>query len=123
MMKTLEHRSIFFVLYIVCLTLNNTYAQTNTLYTAYQTAFRYVTTCPSAEYYDIALLQCSPCPNNTKQSLDGSCVFLPIDNRRVLVDIDLDKTQCDCIDQTFYYVVNQGGGSLICASCPSGYVR
>ncbi|CAF5169250.1 unnamed protein product, partial [Rotaria sp. Silwood1] len=35
----------------------------------------------------------------------------------------LDPTQCDCIDNTFYYGVNQGGGSLLCLPCNSTYIR
>ncbi|UJR08253.1 hypothetical protein I4U23_012526 [Adineta vaga] len=78
------------------------FSQSNS-YTAYQVSFPYVTTCPSNQYYDIALLQCSSCPTNVRKSTD--------------------QTQCDCIDNTYYYVINQGGGSLICASCASGFTR
>lgn len=30
--------------------------------------------------------------------------------------------QCDCKNMSYYYGVNQGGGSLICDLCPSGNV-
>jgi hypothetical protein len=29
----------------------------------------------------------------------------------------LDVTQCDCISTSYFYGVNQGGGSLICLPC------
>ncbi|CAF1576458.1 unnamed protein product, partial [Adineta ricciae] len=53
---------------------------------------------------DIALLQCSSCPSNATQK-------------------STDRTQCDCISNSYYYVINQGGGSLICSACPTGLVR
>ena len=49
-------------------------------YSAYQTSFAFVTSCPSDQYYDIALLQCSPCPANAVQKPNGntaSCRMLP----------------------------------------------
>ncbi|CAF3900474.1 unnamed protein product [Rotaria sordida] len=79
------------------------FAQT-ALYTAYQISFPYVTSCSNNQYYDTALLQCSPCPLNAIQKIN-------------------DPTQCDCIDRTFYYGVNQGGGSLLCLPCNSTYIR
>ena len=47
------------------------FAQTNSLYTAYQISFPYITTCPTDQYYDVALLQCSSCPNDTQQKTTG----------------------------------------------------
>ena len=47
------------------------FVQTQT-YTAYQTGFLLVTTCPSDQYYDIALLQCSACPSDAIQKVDGN---------------------------------------------------
>jgi hypothetical protein len=35
----------------------------------------------------------------------------------------LDRTQCECSSNTFYYAVNQGGGALLCVACPTTYVR
>lgn len=32
----------------------------------------------------------------------------------------LDVTQCECANTTYYYGVNQGGGSLLCLPCSSG---
>ncbi len=48
------------------------FAQTTSSYTAYRSSFPYVTSCPTLQYFDIALLQCSACPNNTKQSKSGN---------------------------------------------------
>ncbi|CAF4292882.1 unnamed protein product, partial [Adineta steineri] len=74
------------------------------LYTAYQTSFPYNTTCSTNQYFDVALLQCSPCPQNAQQSVN-------------------DPTQCDCVNNSYYYDVNQGGGSLNCILCSSTYTR
>ncbi|CAF0826220.1 unnamed protein product [Adineta steineri] len=78
-------------------------AQTS-LYTAYQTSFPYNTTCSTNQYFDVALLQCSPCPQNAQQKVN-------------------DPTQCDCVNNSYYYDVNQGGGSLSCILCSSTYTR
>jgi hypothetical protein len=51
---------------------------TNSLYTAYQTGFQVVTSCPSYQYYDIALLQCSNCPANATQKSTGNKSFFKI---------------------------------------------
>ena len=34
----------------------------------------------------------------------------------------LDLTRCTCLNSSYYYAVNQGGGSLICSLCSTGYV-
>ncbi|CAF1347685.1 unnamed protein product [Rotaria magnacalcarata] len=91
----------FFLLYLPT---SVVFAQVAIYYTAYQFSFPYVTICPSNQYYDIALLQCSSCPDNAIQKTT-------------------DQTQCECTNQTFYYGVNQGGGSLLCVACPAGYIR
>ncbi|CAF1345544.1 unnamed protein product [Adineta steineri] len=80
-----------------------TQSTTNT-YNAYQISVPYVTTCSSNQYYDIALLQCSACPDNAVQK-------------------STDNTQCECTDTSYYYAVNQGGGSLLCSKCASGFRR
>ncbi|CAF3358734.1 unnamed protein product [Rotaria socialis] len=90
----------FFLLYLPT---SVVFAQVTT-YTAYQFSFRYVTICSPDQYYDIALLQCSSCPANAIQKIT-------------------DQTQCECTNQTFYYGVNQGGGSLLCVPCPTSYAR
>ena len=46
------------------------FAQTPT-YTAYRSSFPFVTSCPPDQYFDTALMQCSNCPTNSKQSLTG----------------------------------------------------
>jgi hypothetical protein len=46
--------------------------QVTTNYNAYQTSFAYITSCPSNQYYDIALLQCSPCPQYAIQNPNGN---------------------------------------------------
>lgn len=46
-------------------------AQSN-LYTGYQTSFSYVTSCLPTHYYDVALLQCAPCPAGAQQKINGS---------------------------------------------------
>jgi hypothetical protein len=97
--------------------------QVTTNYIAYQTGFAYVTSCPSGQYYDIALLQCSACPTNATQKSSGNKIIFMSKKKLKLFRYYLDQTQCDCINNTFYYGVNQGGGSLICTQCSSGYVR
>ncbi|CAF4828802.1 unnamed protein product [Rotaria sp. Silwood1] len=95
---------LFLFLFLLLIPSSIVFAQTTSSYTAYQTRFSYVTSCPNNQYYDTALLQCSPCPPNAIQKQN-------------------DPTQCDCIDNTFYYGVNQGGGSLLCLPCNSTYIR
>jgi hypothetical protein len=64
-------------LFILILPSAIVYTQTTaSTYTAYQTGFPYVTTCPSNQYYDIALLQCSSCPSNASQKSTGNKIFL-----------------------------------------------
>jgi len=64
-------------LFILILPSAIVYTQTTaSTYTAYQTSFQYVTTCSSSQYYDIALLQCSPCPTNAVQKSTGNRIFL-----------------------------------------------
>ena len=89
-------------------------------YSAYQTSFAYVSSCPSDQYYDIALLQCSPCPANAVQKPNGNATRCRTFPQLILLDVD--PTQCDCVSKSFYYGVNQGGGSLLCLLCPSTYV-
>lgn len=50
----------------------NVLAQTSSAYTAYQTSFPLVSSCPSGQYFDIALLQCSACPANATQKSSGN---------------------------------------------------
>jgi len=59
---------LFFLFVPLSIVLGQT---TTSYYNAYQTSFAYVTTCPSSQYYDIALLQCSPCPVNATQKSNG----------------------------------------------------
>jgi hypothetical protein len=80
------------------------FAQTNSLYTAYQKSFPFITSCQPTQYFDTALMQCSACPAYAQQKAT-------------------DFTQCDCISNAYYYGVNQGGGSLICLPCNATYVR
>ena len=40
-----------------------------------------------------------------------------------IVPMILDNTRCDCSSNSSYYGINQGGGSLTCESCRSGFVR
>ncbi|CAF2430595.1 unnamed protein product [Rotaria sp. Silwood2] len=94
----------FLFLFLLLIPSSIVFAQTTSSYIAYQTSFPFVTSCPDNQYYDTALLQCSPCPPNAKRKSN-------------------DQTQCDCVDDTFYYGVNQGGGSLLCLPCNSTYVR
>ncbi len=47
------------------------FAQTTPYYTAYQTSFAYVTSCNTTQYFDTALLQCSPCPTNAQHKAAG----------------------------------------------------
>ena len=89
-------------------------------YSAYQTSFAYVTSCPSDRYYDIALLQCSPCPANAVQKPNGNAPWCRAFPKLML--FYLDPTQCDCVNKSFYYGVNQGGGSLVCLPCAFTYV-
>ncbi|CAF1194078.1 unnamed protein product [Rotaria sordida] len=91
-------------LFLIYLPSTKIFAQIIPYYLAYQRSFPIVTTCPIDRYYDIALLQCSPCPTFAIQKTS-------------------DKTQCECLNNTYYYGVNQGGGSLICSPCDPGYVR
>lgn len=62
---------LFKSLSLIFLLLIHIHAQSST-YTAYQTSFPYVTTCPTGQYFDIALLQCSACPTNTTQKSTGN---------------------------------------------------
>jgi hypothetical protein len=58
---------------------------------------------------------------------------MPLRNRQVSIEErlkqiltgrpNLDKTQCECVSSSFYYGVNQGGGSVLCVPCPGNYVR
>ncbi|CAF0975904.1 unnamed protein product [Adineta ricciae] len=91
----------FFFLLIVPISI--VFAQTS-LYTAYQASVPFVTSCSTNEYFDTALIQCSSCPNNAQQKTN-------------------DPTQCDCANDSYYYGVNQGGGSVLCLPCTSNYVR
>ncbi|UJR38008.1 hypothetical protein I4U23_030690 [Adineta vaga] len=90
-----------FVLLLISISIVS--AQTS-LYVGYRTSFSFVTSCSNNQYYDAALLQCVPCPTNAQQKAN-------------------DSSQCDCVDNTYYYGVNQGGGSLLCLPCGSNYVR
>ncbi|CAF3346369.1 unnamed protein product [Rotaria socialis] len=92
---------LFFLLLLISLSIVS--AQTSS-YTAYRTSFLYQTSCTSNQYFDVALLQCSPCPANAQQKSG-------------------DSTKCECINDNYYYGVNQGGGSLLCIPCGSNYVR
>ncbi|CAF4744692.1 unnamed protein product, partial [Rotaria sp. Silwood1] len=56
-------------LFLICGPSTNIFGQIITNYIAYQTKFAYVTTCPTNQYYDIALLQCSRCPTDSVQKL------------------------------------------------------
>jgi hypothetical protein len=117
----ISFKSIFF-LFFLCFSSSIVVGQVITYYTAYRTSFLYVTSCPSRQYYDIALLQCSACPTNATQKSSGNKIIFMSKNIK-LFHYYLDQTQCDCVNNTFYYGVNQGGGSLICKQCNSGYVR
>jgi hypothetical protein len=59
------------LLVLLFIPLSNVFAQISS-YTAYQTGFPYVTSCPTGQYYDTALLQCSSCPANAQQSVNGN---------------------------------------------------
>lgn len=105
---------------LLCLPCSIVLGQTNVYYTAYRSSFAVVTTCGTNQYYDIALLQCSPCPTNTIQKTTGQRrEFRTIDGSNTF---DLDQTQCECNDASHYYAVNQEGGSLLCQPCPTGNV-
>jgi hypothetical protein len=68
-MVLLNYISFFLLLFLPS---SNVFAQSTTSsYTAYQSSFPFVTSCPSRQYYDIALLQCSNCPTNAVQSSNG----------------------------------------------------
>ncbi|CAF5120899.1 unnamed protein product, partial [Rotaria sp. Silwood1] len=58
---------LFLFLFLLLIPSSIVFAQTTSSYTAYQTRFSYVTSCPNNQYYDTALLQCSPCPPNAIQ--------------------------------------------------------
>ncbi len=64
-------RSIPFLLLLI-LSSSIVFAKITNYYTAYQTSFPYVTSCLSTQYYDIALLQCSPCPQYAIQNPNGN---------------------------------------------------
>ncbi|CAF1123716.1 unnamed protein product [Rotaria magnacalcarata] len=100
-MSLLESLLLYFLPLLISLSIVS--PQTST-YTAYRTSFLYKTSCTSDQYFDVALLQCSPCPVNAQQKSD-------------------DSTKCECINDNYYYGVNQGGGSLLCILCGSNYVR
>lgn len=106
------------LLYLLFLSFTNVFSQTTSSYTAYQQSFPYVTTCGVNEYYDIALLQCSPCPANAIQKPNSNTIHIYFFSTCNYLDI----TQCECTNSTFYYGVNQGGGSLLCLQCNGGYV-
>jgi hypothetical protein len=59
-------------LYFLFLPASILLGQTTVFYTAYQNSFLYVTSCPTNQYYDIALLQCSACPANAAQKSSGN---------------------------------------------------
>ncbi len=48
------------------------FSQTTSAYTAYQKGVPYATSCSTRQYFDTALLQCSNCPANAKQSANGN---------------------------------------------------
>jgi hypothetical protein len=53
------------------------FAQTSS-YTAYRTSFPLVTSCPTTQYFDIALMQCSACPANAHQKSTGKFLMIKI---------------------------------------------
>jgi hypothetical protein len=58
-------------LFLLCIPKSIVFAQT---FTAYQTSVPYVssaTACPSNQYFDVALLQCSLCPASSTQKSTG----------------------------------------------------
>ena len=63
-------------------------AQSTSFYTAYQRSFAFVTSCPSSQYYDIALLQCSPCPDNAVQKSTGKTTCHAWPNRHLSCEHD-----------------------------------
>lgn len=69
---TLTKSALFVFLLLILSTI--VFAQ-STSYLGYKTSFLYVTSCPSNQYYDTALLQCSPCPTNAKQKSTGKHLF------------------------------------------------
>ena len=113
-----------FVLLLISISIVS--AQTS-LYVGYRTSFSFVTSCSNNQYYDAALLQCVPCPTNAQQKANGNFCTNDVDKDTILlttcVSFSLDSSQCDCVDNTYYYGVNQGGGSLLCLPCGSNYVR
>jgi len=62
---------IFFVL------LFNIFAQTD-LYKGYQTSFRYVTTCETDSYLDVASFKCLSCPTDSQQKDGGNFSIVKI---------------------------------------------
>ena len=96
--------------------------QTLSYYTAYQSSFPRVSSCPSGQYFDVALLQCSNCPTGTVQKATGQTETRR-DEEAKGEELFSDFKQCDCADPTFYYGVNQGGGALMCLPCGANQVR
>jgi len=70
-MKMILFKSFPFI-FLLVIPSSIVFAQTTPFYTAYQNSFPYVAACPTPQYFDIALLQCSACPNNTQQSRSGN---------------------------------------------------
>ena len=109
-----------FVVYFLFLPSSVLFAQTISYYIDYRTSFPLVTTCSIDQYFDTALLRCSPCPANAQHKLEGKIRSMSFETLVSLVRLDI--TQCECRNNTFYNSVNQGGGSLICEVCTTGTV-
>ena len=99
---------------------------TNSQISPVSTNFNSPTNCSSSQYYDISRLSCMPCPQNSFTSTqDGKLInslILMLFQSLILFFITFKVYNCKCI-QSFYFTVNNGGGSINCVACPTGLIQ
>lgn len=119
-MISMRFHSYLFILFFILLF--NVFAQTE-LYKGYQTSFPYVTTCATNSYLDVASFKCLSCPTDSQQKDGGNFSIIEINISLFTKTSTLDVTQCACLNNTYYYQVNQGGGSVRCSLCTGSYTQ